>query len=447
MKKNFLILGLIGQCALAQVPAIQFSPTLKTIDADALAPFSERYAVVVKGASHAMIDTKGSFFIPYNKYQFGGTFKEEYWSKGSLKKYRVGFNNGRCFVVNPKSGDIGMMDRTQKLLVPFQHGAPYILDNYILKMELQGGRKQHYLWDGTPLFVPQGQDSEAQQPKLPRGFSYQTADIESKRLWAFENYYTGRTMTYALTDYSGRFITEPIFEEINPFSEGLAVVMKRNEFKEEKWGVIDTNGKTVIDFIYSFPPSDFHDGLSIVTPNSYDLDLRYAFINRAGEVVLKIKNVEKGPEVGHRYYGWTNNLFFSDGRLLLRKPKYDPPHLLLYDKTGKSIDLEEVAKNEIKKWGLGNAFKQGYGVGTLNYQDGILYYSIFSPISLHDGCTGMIDILNGEFSLPPIYSSLRDFDPISGLTLAKAKTKGKEIEGYINTKGVFEIVKGVASKW
>ncbi|KAB7731000.1 hypothetical protein F5984_09220 [Rudanella paleaurantiibacter] len=463
MKKLILYLGLLSYGALAQVPAIQFSPTVKTIDADALQPFSEGYAVVVKGASHAMIDTQGSFFIPYNKYLFGSVFNDNYWAKGSLKKFRTGFNNGRCLIIDPQSRNTAVMDRTQKLVVPFQYGALYILDNYILQFELAGSRKQHYLWDGTPIYVPQSSaDTDARRPQLPRGFTFQTADIESQRLWAYENYYTGHKPLFALTDYAGRFITQPIFEEVMNFSEGLAVVMKRNEFKEEKWGVIDTNGKRVLNFMYSYPPSDFHDGLSIVIPKDNDSGFQYAYINREGELVFNVKNNPNGPKTGQRNYNWFKELFFSDGYLLLKIPKsyQDIPPLQRYDKAGNMTDLAQAAREAIKKWGLDKVFKDSfnrnytYRLSSLDHQDGILYYSIYAPDASFDGPgfhyeggTGMIDIANGEFSLPPIYSSLKDFDGTSGLTWAKAKVNGKEIEGYINTKGVFEMVKKTAPKW
>jgi hypothetical protein len=56
-------------------------------------------------------------------------------------------------------------------------------------------------------------------------------------------------------------------------------------------------------------------------------------------------------------------------------------------------------------------------------------------------------ILEENISIPPIFDDLRDFDKTSGLTLATAKVKGKEIKGYINKQAEFVFILKEKSKW
>lgn len=58
-------------------------------------------------------------------------------------------------------------------------------------------------------------------------------------------------------------------------------------------------------------------------------------------------------------------------------------------------------------------------------------------------------LMDGNFNviIPPVFSELGFLDPVSKLAKA-VYGKGKEkIEGYVDDKGVFVIVKGKPSEW
>ncbi|MEN7793072.1 WG repeat-containing protein, partial [Clostridioides difficile] len=50
---------------------------------------------------------------------------------------------------------------------------------------------------------------------------------------------------WGFIDKEGKIVINPIFNDLQPFKENLAFVMK-----DDKWGVIDKNGKVIIQFKY-----------------------------------------------------------------------------------------------------------------------------------------------------------------------------------------------------
>jgi len=80
-----------------------------------------------------------------------------------------------------------------------------------------------------------------------------------------------KTGKYGFCDLSGKLIIKCIFEEIHPFSEGVAFVKSIDEFGKPKRALIDKIGDFLIHPKYSFEPNDFHDGLATVknTKNQY----------------------------------------------------------------------------------------------------------------------------------------------------------------------------------
>jgi WG containing repeat len=85
---------------------------------------------------------------------------------------------------------------------------------------------------------------------------------------------------------NGTTLPTPAFDEIYRFSEGLAVVGKKNQFGEVKYGYINTDGKLVIPLLYSIKPSEFSGGYAKVVPKDKS-EFEYAFINKKGEIAFK----------------------------------------------------------------------------------------------------------------------------------------------------------------
>lgn len=81
---------------------------------------------------------------------------------------------------------------------------------------------------------------------------------------------------WGLLNNNGKLISQPQFDSISSFNEGLAAV-KVNK----KWGFIDTNGKVVIKPQFDYVEG-FHEGLSVVEINN-----KFGLINKTGKPIIK----------------------------------------------------------------------------------------------------------------------------------------------------------------
>lgn len=78
-----------------------------------------------------------------------------------------------------------------------------------------------------------------------------------------------------------RFITQPEYYEIERFSDGLAVVKKRNGSYDFLWGAIDTKGNVAIPIEYDYL-GPLREGLM-----NFRKEGKLGFMNRSGSVVIQ----------------------------------------------------------------------------------------------------------------------------------------------------------------
>ncbi|HEX5702533.1 MAG TPA: WG repeat-containing protein [Pyrinomonadaceae bacterium] len=107
--------------------------------------------------------------------------------------------------------------------------------------------------------------------------------------------YTGQG--WGFIDRSGRIVIPAKYTEVGDFSEGLAFVAGS---ERQRYGYINKEGRVVIPFRFTYA-SDFHEGLALVILRN----VRYAFIDRTGKVVLQSQN-------------WQGVDRFSEGLALVR---------------------------------------------------------------------------------------------------------------------------------
>ena len=93
---------------------------------------------------------------------------------------------------------------------------------------------------------------------------------------------------WGFADSKGVMKIAPRFGNVEGFSDGLAAVQ---EFKGEvlfgnKWGFINSEGKLVIDFIFSQKPGNFNHGRAVVKTSSGD----QVIINKNGDILYEIPN-------------------------------------------------------------------------------------------------------------------------------------------------------------
>ena len=79
-------------------------------------------------------------------------------------------------------------------------------------------------------------------------------------------------------DQDGNIVIDFIYDEVHPFSVGLALVRKNG-----KWGYINTSGKLVIPCKYNPAWSFTKNGLAAVCQNG-----KCGFINQKGKVIIPL---------------------------------------------------------------------------------------------------------------------------------------------------------------
>lgn len=110
--------------------------------------------------------------------------------------------------------------------------------------------------------------------------------------------------------YKLKFIYENKETEynFNDFGRAKNGLIKASKYNEEtgsfKWGYLDEEGNTVIDFLYTHPLGDFEDNLAVVK----NIAGKFGYINLKNELIIDTKFVEA--------YGFVNN------RAIVRVHKY-----------------------------------------------------------------------------------------------------------------------------
>ncbi len=121
------------------------------------------------------------------------------------------------------------------------------------------------------------------------GFSYisQQGEVSSKVYYAAEDCSNGLCIVrnahkkYEFVDVNGKFQFAPEFDEVSPFSGGLALVSVFYK-NTRRYGYINKQGKLVVP-VALIEASDFSEGLAAVVDSK---DKKWKFINTRGSIVI-----------------------------------------------------------------------------------------------------------------------------------------------------------------
>jgi hypothetical protein len=400
------------------------SSKVKYLDVDQVYPFSEGFAIVKKGTAEGVINQNGEMVVPFNKWQFVG-FNKSY---GTVTE---GFKNGHCVVKAIGTTELyGMINSKGVVIIPCENTIVFPFDDFGLAVVIKD-ENYYFVNDNNEKFLV----SEAFLVKSNQVINESggmealfggpaTLDFLRKkgmvdRTFTKNGISIGRSKDggFAVFDKNGVVKTKNRFKNARHFYEGLAAVCNQNEFGEDKWGFIDEAGDLVIPLIFSNPPGDFSEGLAFVTPVDKS-DFHYAYIDKKGEVALKIKMNLRGS---NKNFTLASTRFQSGYAFL----PYDEElrGFVLINEFGKS--QSEILNNSIGS--EGHLWKPD-----LELTNGQL---------LSQG--GLLNLLTGLFIPRNSFSSLTAFDPISELAMASKEG----ISGYIDTTGQFVIVISKKSKW
>ena len=236
-------------------------------------------------------------------------------------------------------------------------------------------------------------------------------------------------LIYFINEHGQKMQTKEYLKEAKEFGDGLLAVKIQT-----KWGFINRDGELVIPAIYKNVTS-FNDGLSVVESKE-----GFEILNKEGKRI-EIKTVkgrisEKGKlteikpfknglaEVVVDLYPGPNDELRSGfinvkGELVI-KPEYvqvgDFYEGLCRVRTT-SGRISFIDK-------LGNVVIKTDYIRTGNFSGG------FAWVRTEDGKIGFID-KKGEMLIQPQFSTVKDFDPLTGIAMVK---KGKKWD-YVNSKG------------
>ena len=361
-------------------------------------------AVIQKANLFALIDQNGNIIVPYQ-----GHIIAHYPGYMNLKE-----TNGGLFTVN-ESSDI--MNAKGKLITEGIKG-PSWTSSYDGKFVFAKTQKDFICIDesGQKFMLKKNIDNIAD------GIGVITEESTYKK-----GYKT----------IKDEWIGKPVYDHAEPFSEGMALVGKKDEFGEMKYGFIDKTGKEVIPLIYSVKPESFYGGLARVAPKVVT-DFREAYIDKKGTVVKKFNQVSSFVYCGNGLY--SQNMKYTD----------------IMDSTGAVVSKDEF----FQRFGVTASAKENlvfrFPAKQPMYNNGKIYYFRYNK-----GGTSKYGFINlktkavveGTFE-NYINAPFQFTDPVSKLSPAQFNISGKlgektEIrKGYINEQGIFVIVvKGANSQW
>jgi hypothetical protein len=375
-------------------------PNAAVLDVDELFPFYDGAAIVRKGTSTALINGKGELIFPFNKYVFDGPSSKN------------GF-----FVTRAYSNEVGFANAKGKFFSLEQGGAS-IYGKYLHIIS-----KSNTSEGSVHLFY----DNEGNKYTIKGYLTSPYKDLLSEDLMPF-----GKDNKNGYKNLSDQVVVQPIYRITKLFSDGAAVVSSNNEFGEMKYGFIDTKGNAITELKFSRPPESFTDGLAKVY---YNEPGKYGFINKKGEVVFsEVSSDQFGPFIhGYSYKSGRTRTIMDKDLKQYSMPEFFSQFGIIAE--GGTVEFPSNDRVNVNSTYPVTGFSF-YNGKVVNY--GYIFWDDKSAVY------GKFRITNKEME------STNEFDKVSGLKYAvyqKSLMADDVIEGYINKKGVFMIIKGEKSKW
>lgn len=393
------------------------APNAKYLDIDEMLYFSDGAAWVKKGSSTALIDSAARLIVPFNKYQI---FQTGLGPQGAGGK---GYHHGMFAATEISTKRKGYLNSKGVFFPASDQALTYMCSEY---MVIQNGNSFTYVdndWHTFTMTKPVDNFREG------IGVSYQAER---------RNY--GTKLGYK--KINNQFVINPQWEAAESFWDGRAIVGKINEFGEMKYGFIDKTGREIFPCVLSNKPGHFSSGLALIEPKDKS-EFDYAYINREGQVVIKMKNSE--GLFSNFYHGYAsglgNKIMDSTGKIMtggafLQKfaiapdaEFFMPIENVYYYQYCDDILSDKINFNA---WVKGSDKSRKYA-GYFDIKTKKVVYAIFEPLD---------------------EEKIIRFDKVARLSYAKMvigydKEHRQDIfrEGFINEDGLFVIVKGQQSAW
>ncbi|WP_127124794.1 WG repeat-containing protein [Pseudoflavitalea rhizosphaerae] len=418
------------------------SPNVVYIDADRMTNFSDGKAIIHKGNSTAMINSKGEQVIPFNKYRFfaiDNTYVEyptEVFANG-LFQYAANNNEGYTHFMNAAGKEITGPSIENSSALTYTNNKSLLVKSktlYNKPKDRQGHYPQvfYYITKENKLF------------QLEKALTYIRDGI------GIINAYVNGGWKLGYVRLTGEAVTGIIFDKANPFNNGMAVVGQKDQYGIMKYGYINEKGKLVVPFMFSQEPGSFSGGFAKVKPKD-KTGFEYGYINKQGKLVLTQTTADK------KHYGGTFNEFGNFqpyGICVTQDLRYVMDtsfRIQSKDAFFASFGIKGIAhfKGAYYDKGSGKRTTSPAPFNVKGEPNPKIYFSINPSASI-----GFINLSTKTVVLPA-FSRIGYFDPVSGLAYAEIDnivTKGghKGIEttkGYINERGEWVILQSKGSQW
>ncbi|WP_346320706.1 WG repeat-containing protein [Chitinophaga sp. YIM B06452] len=405
---------------------------------DQLFPFTDGFAIVKKGKSTGVINASGKMVIEFNRYIF-----DDFNITNDAPP--MGFRNGSCVVRSIQTGKLGLIDTTGKLLIPAEYMVihPYDDEGWA---RATGYKRDYYFINrkGVKIpiascfmaaYSPTNPNSALLQDMFRGGAQANEAAFGAKIVAAFNgNISPGYTKDGKMSyfDRAGKQVIAATFNHAGPFNEGLAWASREDEFGEIKYGFIDTKGNTVIPFKFTNLPGSFYNGLAYVVPADRSA-FQYGFINKKGEVVIKLNTaapIVSDGDAPHFEKGFLRILEGSKMRIL--------------DTTGKQV--ASLAGVNFKT-APNTDYYNVYNAGTYLYDSEYGFSGRYIRYVNDKHERSILDLKQNKVVTTHL-SHIGEFDPRSGLALFRGTDQQGIIWGYINGDGNVVLVnKQEKSEW
>jgi thiol-disulfide isomerase/thioredoxin len=423
-------------------------PNVKYVDTDQFTYFQHGYCSIKKGDKYAVINAKGEMVTPWQtKPQYNNIEQRKYFakpvydSKGSYVPYSVNaISWGNAYPTLSVFPDFAVFDNLQiysdnlnkvgymkpdgeKLTTPQYTSATPFINNLALVTTLKG---VHLINRKFEIINPDVLKNFPGRQAVNFRDALDFYNLESLTILLVSELFPAQDINFKWGYYSktGKLVIPHQFDEASIFSEGLACIGKKDKFGEMYYGFIDAKGKYAIEPKFRIKPGDFHCGRAVVMPYKGDGSFAYGYIDKMGELVIKVNSIEKSTRYSIDFDRWLAS--FHDGiaySLLESK--------VIIDTTGRIYDLRKYPIF------FGGGFNHSTEIkGQQIVMNRRLLFSSGGVAQKY----GIMDI-EGNILIPPIFTCLSNFDSYSGLAFASYQNGNKFFSGFINQQGQFVILK------
>ncbi len=220
---------------------------------------------------------------------------------GSIKRLFIPQNNQTVLTYLPfkedKDDRWGLIDMNGNVIIENEwENEPSFAQEGIIRVKNKDGLYEFYTAEEKPKKI-------GEEYKSATLFYDGLAAVSLDNSYIFYINKKGKKV-FELKDYKGKVI-----ELAGNFVEGLAVF----ETEEDKWGFIDENGKVVISPDY-YEVNNFSEGIALVAKKEYkdkdslESEIKFGFIDKKGNTVIKFKK-------DYQYFSCSDGLIpFSDNK-------------------------------------------------------------------------------------------------------------------------------------